>query len=62
MVLKKVLGFVTTTSLILLVMIAPTTSLRQEDNDNETAAAVNATTADEPNIPIGPAEEEEVIK
>jgi hypothetical protein len=54
MVLKKVLlGFVTTTSLILLVMVAPTTtttaSLQQEGN----------ATIDEPNIPIGPADEEE---
>jgi hypothetical protein len=48
---KVLLGFVTT-SFILLVMIAPTTtataSLQQEDN----------ATIDEPNIPIGPAEEE----
>jgi hypothetical protein len=56
MVLKKVLlGFATTTSLILLVMVAPTTtatttaSLQQEGN----------ATIDEPNIPIGPADEGE---
>jgi hypothetical protein len=55
MVLKKVLGFATTTSLILLVMVAPTTttaataSLQQQEG--------NATTIDEPNIPIGPADE-----
>jgi hypothetical protein len=55
MVLKKVLGFATTTSLILLVMVAPTTTAttaslqQQEDN----------ATIDEPNIPIGPADEEE---
>jgi hypothetical protein len=54
MVLKKVLGFATTMSLILLVMVAPTTttataSLQQEGN----------ATIDEPNIPIGPADEEE---
>jgi hypothetical protein len=53
---KVLLGFVTT-SFILLVMVAATTtatttSLQQEDNDN-------ATTIDEPNIPIGPAEDEE---
>jgi hypothetical protein len=57
MVLKKVLlGFVTTTSLILLVMVAPTTtttataSLQQQEGN---------ATIDEPNIPIGPADEEE---
>ena len=56
MVIKKtkkvLLGFVTT-SFILLVMVAPTTtaaaSLQQQDD--------NATTIDEPNIPIGPADE-----
>jgi hypothetical protein len=51
MVLKKLLGFATTTSLILLVMVAPTTtSLQQEDN---------VTTTDEPDIPTGPADEDE---
>jgi hypothetical protein len=58
MVIKKtkkvLLGFVTTTSFILLVMVAPTTTtttalLQQQDD--------NATTIDEPNIPIGPADE-----
>jgi hypothetical protein len=53
MVLKKVLGFATTTSLILLVMVAPTTttataSLQQQEGN---------ATIDEPNIPIGPADE-----
>jgi hypothetical protein len=52
MVLKKVLGFATTTSFILLVMIAPTTttaaSLQQQEGN---------ATIDEPNIPIGPADE-----
>jgi hypothetical protein len=48
MVLKKLLGFATTTSLILLVMVAPTTtSLQQEDN---------VTATDEPDIPTGPKE------
>jgi hypothetical protein len=52
MVLKRVLGFATTTSLILLVMVAPTTtataSLQQQEGN---------ATIDEPNIPIGPADE-----
>jgi hypothetical protein len=46
MVLKKVLGFATTMSLILLVMVAPTTtataSLQQQEGN---------ATIDEPNIP-----------
>jgi hypothetical protein len=53
MVLKKVLGFATTTSLILLVIVAPTTttaSLQQQEGN---------ATIDEPNIPIGPADEDE---
>jgi hypothetical protein len=59
---KNVLGFVTT-SFILLVMVAPTTtataSLQQQHNDYETSSAGVNATIDEPNIPIGPAEEEE---
>jgi hypothetical protein len=58
MVLKKVLGFATTTSFILLVMIAPTataattTASLQQQEDN--------VTTDDPDIPTGPKEVDKV--